>query len=99
MVKVPKLITKFPTACDSSRGAVSPVSATALHVRPALAAVGWMKIAEFTVTAELVTWQVPAEAEAEQENAPADAVTHAATDGFAAVPAAAQIASVRYFVA
>lgn len=49
-----------------------------------------MKISELAVTAVVLTTQVPVDAFVAQENDPAGAAVQDATDGFAAVPTAAQ---------
>ena len=92
---VPRLIVKLPVAMALMRGATSPVSDVVLQVTEsrvpvAVAPVGCTQILLLVVMAVEVTWQVPVEAFVAHENAPPGAAVHAATDGFADEPAAAQ---------
>jgi hypothetical protein len=50
-----------------------------------------MMMTLLAVTAVVLTTQVPVEAFVAQENEPDDAAPQAATEGFAALPAAAQL--------
>lgn len=82
-----------PELRAETRGAVSPVSIAVLQVTesavPRLSS-GSIWITLLAVTAEVSTTQVPVEAFVAQENSPAAAALHDATDGLAADPAAAQ---------
>jgi len=83
-----------PAFFAAKRGAVKTLSAVVLQItfrRDPSAAVGVRKISLLAVTAVVLTTQVPVEAAGSQEKAPAGAEPQATNDGFAPVPAAAQL--------
>lgn len=100
VVTVPRLIVKLtPADFDARTGAVAertlPVLQVTLSGVPS-AAFCVMPISLFAVTAVVSTTQVPVLAFVAHENIPAAADVHDTTDGFAAVPVAAQFVPVLY---
>ena len=102
---MPRLIVKLVDVTDdASKREVGNTFVDVLHVTPRavpVAAVSLSKtnISLLDVTRAVFTVQVPPLAFVAQEKCPAAAEPHEATDGFAAVPTAAQFVSVPYVVA
>lgn len=98
VVTVPKLMVKLaPTERDAIRDNVGSVAVEVLHVtlkaEPRLASLITMMVL-FAVTLVVLTTQVPVEAVVAQEKNPAGAEEHATSEGFAALPTAAQVVAV-----
>ena len=88
------MVKLVPALLLASLGAVNPVSAVVLHVTDRFAPsaeLGCTKIRELAVTAVVLMTQVPVEALVAHENEPEGAAEQATKDGFAPVPAAAQL--------
>jgi hypothetical protein len=94
VVKVPRFIVKLtPLLLLANRGAVRPVSDVVLHVTLSLvpsAALGWIVMSLFVVTAVVLIMHVAVDAFVAHENAPAGAALHATSEGLAPEPAAEQ---------
>ena len=91
------IVKLVPALMLASLGAVSPVSAVVLQVTESLdpaAALGWMRMSLFAVTAVVLTTHVAVDALVAQEKAPAAAAEHATREGLAALPAAEQFVAV-----
>lgn len=88
------MVKLVPALFEARRGVVRPVSAVVLQVTERFdpsAALGCTKMRLFAVTAVVSTTQVPVEALVAQLNEPEGAAEQETTEGFAAVPAAAQL--------
>ena len=101
VVMVPRLIVKLVaavTAVTTGITVLTVVLQVTLRRVPVVASVRCVtKISLLAVTALVLTTQVPVEAAVAQENDPAGAEVQEATEGFAAVPTAAQFVFVRKF--
>jgi len=100
VVNVPRFIVKLvaaTTAEISGSAVVIPVLHVTLRRVPVVVSfLPTIKISLLAVTAVVFTVQVPVLALVAHENDPAAAAVHEATEGFAAVPTAAQFVPVAY---